>query len=93
MNVNDENDVWFTFNIKEDRLPGIYINKRMNVFVTALNKTIPVRISLMKDVGSFAVWKATKSTGDFDLKTFEVQARPLKPIHGLQPGMSVLLKK
>lgn len=93
MNVLDDNDMWFTFNIREDKLPGIYINKRMHVFVTAINKMIPVRISLMKDIGSFAVWKATKTTGEFDLKTFEVQARPLTRISGLKPGMSVILKK
>jgi len=92
MNVEDANDVWFTFNIREDHLPGIFIGKNMKVFVSALNRTIPVRISLMKDIGSFAVWKATKSTGQFDLKTFEVQARPLHPVSGLQSGMSGILK-
>lgn len=93
MNVNDYNDVWFTFNIREDVLPGISMNKHMHVFVTALNRMIPVRISLMKDIGNFATWKATKSTGDYDLKTFEVQARPLVPVSGLHCGMTVLLKK
>ena len=93
MNVLDDNDVWFTFNIREDLLPKIHINRRMKVYVSALNKTIPVRISLMNDIGSFAVWKATKSTGQFDLKTFEVQARPLTPVSGLRPGMSAILKE
>jgi HlyD family secretion protein len=93
MNVVDNRDVWFTFNIREDLLPNIQLNKKMKIYVSALNKTIPVRISLMKDIGSFAVWKATKSTGQFDLKTFEVQARPLYPVSGLHSGMSVILKE
>lgn len=92
MNVNDVNDAWFTFNIREDKLPGISVGKHMTVLINALGQTIPVHISLMKDVGSFAVWKATKSIGQFDLKTFEVQARPEHPIKGLHPGMSVILK-
>ena len=44
----------------------------------------------MKDLGSYAAWKATKTTGDYDLKTFEVRARPVKPVEGLRPGMSVI---
>jgi HlyD family secretion protein len=92
MNVADLNDVWFTFNIREDKLPGITVNKHMHVFVPALNRTIPVRISLMKNVGDFATWKATKSTGQYDLKTFEAQARPLSPQSGLQSSMSAILK-
>lgn len=92
MNVVDETDAWFTFNIREDKLPGIIVGKVMKVKVNALGKTIPVHISLMKDVGSFAVWKATKSTGDYDLKTFEVQARPFQTIKGLRSGMSAILK-
>lgn len=93
MNINDENDAWFTFNIREDQLPGISVGSKMMVRVAAIGQTIPVHISLMKDVGSFAVWKATKSSGQFDLKTFEVQARPEKPVRELEAGMSVILKK
>ena len=93
MNINDQNDAWFTFNIREDKLPGIFVNERMYVFIEALNRTIPVRISLMKDVGSFAVWKATKSTGQFDLKTFEVQARPFSHIDNIQVGMTAILRR
>jgi HlyD family secretion protein len=92
MNVVDETDAWFTFNIREDKLPGIYVGRKMTVKVNALGRTIPVHISLMKDIGSFAVWKATKSTGDYDLKTFEVQARPQQTIRGLECGMSAILK-
>jgi HlyD family secretion protein len=93
MNINDINDVWFTFNIREDHLTKLRLNMHTNVYVSALNRTIPVRISRMKDVGSFAVWKATKSKGQFDLKTFEVQARPLKHTEGLLPGMTAILKE
>ena len=46
----------------------------------------------MKNLGSYATWKATKSTGQFDMKTFEVKVRPTKKVEDLRPGMSVLLK-
>lgn len=91
MNVSVVSDVWFTFNIREDKLKGYAIGTQTEVYIPATGQTIPVRITLMKDVGSFAVWKATKALDDLDLKTFEVQAHPLKPVKGVMSGMSAVL--
>lgn len=91
MNVSVVSDVWFTFNIREDKLKGYAIGTQAEVYIPATGQTIPVRITLMKDVGSFAVWKATKALDDLDLKTFEVQAHPLKPVKGVMSGMSAVL--
>ena len=52
-----------------------------------------MKVYYIKDLGSYAAWKATKSTGQFDLKTFEVKARPLDKIDGMRPGMTVVLKR
>ena len=93
MNVSVVSDVWFTFNLREDKLKGYSVGTKAEVYVPAVDKTIPVRITLMKDVGSFAVWKATKALDDIDLKTFEVQAHPLQPVDGILSGMSAVLKK
>lgn len=93
MNVSVVSDVWFTFNIREDKLKGYSIGTQAEVYVPAVDKTFPVRITLMKDVGSFAVWKATKALDDLDLKTFEVQAHPLQPTDGVLSGMSAVLQK
>lgn len=91
MNVSVVSDVWFTFNIREDKLKGYAIGTQAEVYIPATGQTIPVRITLMKDIGSFAVWKATKALDDIDLKTFEVQAHPLKPVKGVMSGMSAVL--
>lgn len=93
MNVSVVKDVWFVFNIREDKLKGYSVGTEAEVYVPAVDKTIPVRITLMKDVGSFAVWKATKALDDLDLKTFEVQAHPLQPVSNIMSGMSAVLKK
>lgn len=94
MNVACTDDVWFTFNIREDLLPGIKVGNQAEVYLPAFDTTVVVRITKMKDVGSFAVWKATKALDDYDLKTFEVKARPLKPlnINGVRGGMSAVMK-
>ena len=93
MNVSVVKDVWFVFNIREDKLKGYSVGTQAEVYVPAVDKTIPVRITLMKDVGSFAVWKATKALDDLDLKTFEVQAHPLQPVSNIMSGMSAVLRK
>ncbi|MGM9804175.1 MAG: HlyD family secretion protein [Muribaculaceae bacterium] len=95
MNISRTNDVWFTFNIREDLLPGLKVGTETQVYLPALDKKISVKITKMKDVGSFAVWKATKALDGFDLRTFEVEARPQNPseIEGVRSGMSAIIKK
>ena len=52
-----------------------------------------MKVTHIKDQGSYATWKATKSNGQYDLKTFEVEARPTQKFEGLRPGMSLVIKK
>ena len=85
-------DMWGTFNIREDQLNGLEIGKTFSAFVPAFNKDIQMKVYYMKDQGSYAVWKATKANGQYDLKTFEVKARPVEPMEGLRPGMSLVIK-
>ena len=68
------------------------IGDTFNVFVPAFNKNIRMKVYYIKDQGSYAVWKATKTTGQYDLKTFEVKARPIDKLEGLRPGMSLIKK-
>ena len=85
-------DMWGTFNIREDQLNGLKIGKTFTAYVPAFNKDIQMKVYYMKDQGSYAVWKATKANGQYDLKTFEVKARPVEPMEGLRPGMSLVIK-
>ena len=55
------------------------------------NKTFEFKVSYISPTGSFARWNATKTSGEFDLKSFEIEARPVKKIEGLRPGMSVVV--
>lgn len=94
MNVVDMNDMWVTFSVREELLPNIKIGTELNAFIPALgNRQIRMKVYYMKDMGSYAAWKATKTTGQYDSKTFEVRARPLELIEGLRPGMSVVMRK
>lgn len=92
MNVALMNDIWMTFNVREDNLKLFRMNQTVKVNIPALNKEVEAKVFYMKNLGSYATWKATKSTGQFDMKTFEVKVRPTKKVEDLRPGMSVLLK-
>ncbi|HIZ01592.1 MAG TPA: biotin/lipoyl-binding protein [Candidatus Bacteroides merdipullorum] len=93
MNVAVMDDMWVTFNVREDLLQGLGMDSEFDAFVPALNRNIHLKVYYMKDLGTYAAWKATKTTGQFDLKTFEVRATPQEAVEGLRPGMSVILKK
>ena len=92
MNVALMNDMWMTFNVREDNLKLFRMNQTVKVNIPALNKEVEAKVFYMKNLGSYATWKATKSTGQFDMRTFEVKVRPTKKVEDLRPGMSVLLK-
>ena len=93
MTISIMDDMWGTFNIREDQLNGMQIGTEFTAFSPAFNKDIKMKVYYLKDQGSFAVWKATKSNGQYDLKTFEVKARPVEKFEGLRPGMSLIIKK
>lgn len=92
MSISVMSDVWGTFNIREDQLAGMKVGTTFNAFVPAFSKDIQMKVYYMKDRGSYAVWKATKANGQYDLKTFEVKARPVSKLDGLRPGMSLVIK-
>lgn len=91
MNVAMMSDIWVSFNVREDRLGLFSVGKVIDATVPALGgRAVRLKVYAMKDLGSYAAWKATKTTGQFDMKTFEVKAAPVAPVPGLRPGMSVL---
>ena len=92
MSISIMNDKWGTFNIREDQLKGMKIGDTFTAFIPAFNKDIRMKVYYIKDQGSYAVWKATKTTGQYDLKTFEVKAHPINKLDGLRPGMSLIKK-
>lgn len=93
MNISILDDMWGTFNVREDQLNGMQVGSTITAFVPAFNKEIKMKVYYIKDQGSYATWKATKANGQYDLKTFEVKARPIKPFEGLRSGMSLIIKK
>lgn len=93
MSISMMHDMWGTFNVREDQLKGMKVGSTFKAYVPAFGKEVEMKVYSLKDEGSYAVWKATKTTGQYDLKTFEVKARPTAGFDGLRPGMSLIMKQ
>ena len=93
MDILDLSDLWISFNIREDQLRDFKMGETFEAVVPALgHKEIELKVTYLKDMGSYAAWRATKTTGQYDIKTFRVKAKPLQTVEGLRPGMTVLKK-
>lgn len=92
MNVALIDDCWVSFNVREDQLGKLKVGATVEAEVPALGRTIALRITQIRDLGTYAAWKATKALGQYDRRTFQVKAKPTKPVADLRPGMSVLLQ-
>lgn len=94
MTVTDLSDIWFTFNIREDYLHGMNIGDELTLVIPALDgKEIAAKVNYIAVRESYATWKATKETDQYDAKTFEVRAIPTGDAKGVLPGMTAIVKK
>jgi len=90
MSLVDLNDTWLGFSLREDLIAGLKIGDRFTVRIPALgNREVTAEVRVIAAKGEYAGWRATRATGDFDLRTFAIRAYPVHKIDGLRPGMSV----
>jgi HlyD family secretion protein len=85
-------DVWIHFDLREDLVKGLKVGDRFEVRIPALgDRRVPVEVRLIATKGEYASWRATRASGDFDLRTFSIRAYPVEPVPELRPGMSAYL--
>jgi HlyD family secretion protein len=85
-------DVWIHFDLREDLVKGLKVGDRFDVRIPALDdRKVTVEVKLIATKGEYASWRATRATGDFDLRTFSIRAYPVQPVPELRPGMSAYL--
>ena len=91
MSILKTSDKWVTFNVREDLLKDMPLGGEIEIMIPALDKKkVKAKIYYSRDLGSYATWQATKATGQWDSKTFEIKARPLEDLPELRPGMTVI---
>lgn len=86
-----KDDHWVVFNVRETLLKDIKLGTVLKVKIPALDMETDAKVFYIKDLGTYANWQATKSTGDYDARTFQIKARPEKKVENLRPGMSIIL--
>ena len=92
MTVTDLSDMWFTFNIREDKLHSMKSGDKLRLSIPALDgKEIDATVTHIAARVSYATWRATKETDQYDAKTFEVRAVPVSKVEGLRPGMTAIV--
>src|SRR6202166_2073570 len=85
-------DVWVHFDLREDLVKGLKVGDRFDVHIPALDdRRVTVEVKLVATKGEYASWRATRASGDFDLRTFSIRAYPVEPVPELRPGMSAYL--
>jgi HlyD family secretion protein len=90
LSLVDLGDVWLRFDLREDLAKGLKVGDRFQMRVPALgDRLVTAEIKVIATKGEYAGWRATRATGDFDLRTFEIRAYPVAPVPELRPGMSV----
>ena len=93
MSILKIDDKWVTSNVREEFLKDLTLGKEIDVMIPALDhKEVKAKIYYVRDLGSYATWHATKTTGDWDTKTFEVKARPVEALPDLRPGMTAIYR-
>lgn len=92
MTVTDLSDMWFTFNIREDKLHSMKSGDKLRLSIPALDgKEIDATVTYIAARESYATWRATKETDQYDAKTFEVRAVPVSKVEELRPGMTAIV--
>lgn len=90
--IVDLSDPWIVLNLREDGLAGARMGREFEATIPALqNRTIRLRIVAIAPVGNFATWRSARDLGGFDLRTFEIRARPVEAVEGLRPGMTAVV--
>jgi HlyD family secretion protein len=88
----DLNDVWIHFDLREDLVKTLKVGDRIGVRIPALgDRRITAEVKLIATKGEYASWRATRATGDFDLRTFSIRAYPVEKVPELRPGMGAYL--
>lgn len=90
--VIDMQDSWAVFNVREDNLKHFHKGKRFTAYLPALDKSLEFEVTYIAVMGDFATWRSTDTSQGFDLRTYEVEAKPVELPENLRVGMSVVVE-
>ena len=87
----DIDHMWVALNLREDQMNGLESGARLQGTIPALqDRSATFEVYFINPAGDYATWRSTRQSSGYDVRSFEVRARPQQPIEGFRPGMSVL---
>jgi HlyD family secretion protein len=86
------NERWFTFTVRENLLSGLTIGSPVRLS-TAKGDRIDAKVTELRPLGEFAVWRAARAVGDHDLNSFLLRADPDAQVSTVEPGMTVWIDR
>ncbi len=92
MSILDMSSLWITVSVREDLLGDLRVGNTVDVRIPALGeKTYRCKVTYLKAMATYAVWRATKINGQYDVKSFDVKLVPVEPIPDVRPGMTAIV--
>ena len=93
----DTNDQWVVLNVTETYLNQLAIGQQFTGTIPALSSankpyTKQFTVYSTSTLSDFATWRPTNNDDGFDVRTFEVKARPSTPDARIRSGMSVIVR-
>lgn len=91
------NDQWVVLNVTETYLNQFAIGQQFTGTIPALSSadkpySKQFTVYATSTLSDFATWRPTNNDDGFDVRTFEVKARPSKPDARIRSGMSVIVR-
>ena len=90
--VIDTKDAWAVLNVREDMLKHFEKGAQFKAYLPALDKSLTFQVTHIAVMGDFATWRSTDAAQGFDLRTFEVEARPVDTSETLRMGLSLVVE-
>jgi len=92
----DTNDQWVVLNVTESYLNKFAIGQTFTGTIPALSSadkpySKQFTVYTTSTLSDFATWRPTNNDDGFDVRTFEVKARPATPDTRIRSGMSVVV--
>lgn len=86
----DIDRMWVSVNLRESQMRGLKVGTRLHGNVPALDRDAEFEVYFINPAGDYATWRATRQSSGYDVRSFEIRLRPVTPVEGFRPGMSVL---
>ena len=84
---------WLSFNAREDQLQGLTVGSKVDVIRAGAREPASALVTELVPLGSFATWQVERAVGDHDRNTLRLRLDPEGDPTGLEPGMTVWIRR